>query len=813
MALQLWPTRSALENTQNMAQTTRSEVNLLCQPLIYYLSYLHILIFFGKSCIIDCNPELIGLIGALMIIIPVILCGGSGTRLWPLSRTEEPKQLQVLFGDHSLFEHTLMRLQGLAEAKPPLVICNKHYADEIDAIVQAGEYKICGIIEEPFGRDTAAAAALAAHHIAQKFGNDAIMVLLPADHFVGNVAEFQVILEEAARIAEVGEIATIGIEPTHPETGYGYILRSSKQIGQTGGYCVDRFVEKPDLETAKSYLADGNYLWNAGIFAMKAGHFLSELHRFEPDIAAMSSAAFDEAQTVEATRRNHTRLCLPANIFGKIPKKSIDYAVMEKTDLIAVIPGNFDWTDVGNWSSVKSLGAGDTAGNVVEGRGVLFQTKNTLVRSPHRLTAVIGLDDAIVIDTNDALLICRSDLSHEVKNVHGQLVLQNDVSALNHGANSSNFEARMRSWAKKWLFEVALPFWSEVGVDPLGGGVHEALDSEGSPLVDMPKRFRVQARQVYTFAHAYHLGWAPGIEALQIPLDFMMRHCRLDGGGWGHIYNRFGEVQDDALDTYDQAFALLALGWAYKVTGEPALKQAAKDTLGVLNTVLRHRVGGFKEGEPSRTARRANPHMHLLEAAMWWMELHNDDEMAALADEVVDLYRKHFCIDGLLREFFNEDLTLLDSDADPALLLVEPGHQVEWAYLLRRYGQLSGKPTPETATLEAFATTFGVNPKTGLLMDQCATDGSRPVNVTSRLWPQTEYIRLKLGRPEIAERHRALVMLHQLRKSYLTVDGNENGFWCDRLDAEGQVVDHSAPASSFYHILGCVEPLIRKSVL
>ena len=374
---------------------------------------------------------------------------------------------------------------------------------------------------------------------------------------------------------------------------------------------------------------------------------------------------------------------------------------------------------------------------------------------------------------------------------------------------ASGFEARQKNWARNWLFETALPYWADAGVDHAGGGVFEALFMDGAPCVDMVKRFRVQARQVYSFAHAYKLGWSRGIEALRPPLEFMMRHCWLDQGGWGHLYNRDGSVNDPTLDTYDQAFALLGLGWAYDVTGETSLYNAAKTTMNVVKSRLRHPLIGYAEGVPARGSRRANPHMHLFEVALHWMQLHQDDEMAALAAEIHELFVQKFCVDGLLREYFREDLSPLDDSADPSLLHLEPGHLLEWASLLNWYERLAGVKTASTAVLEAFSDAYAASSDSGLIMDKCTDTGAALETVTSRLWPQTEYIRLKLesGRP--GQKQKGLEMLERLKTNFLTVDGQMNGLWHDKVDGRGAIISDRAPASSLYHFIGALLPLLH----
>jgi len=743
-------------------------------------------------------------------IVPAILCGGSGTRLWPLSRSHEPKQLQTLFGEHSLLTHTALRMNAVPGSEAPLIICSQAYANEVENQLLENNVPISAILEEPMGRDTAAAAGIAAHWVNENFGKDAVLVLVPADHFIEDLEHFHTAIIQAAHTAVNGSICTIGVSPDRPETGFGYIKRAPDKLDNLPAYAVDKFVEKPDLETAQSYLDSGDYVWNAGIFAAKGSTFLSELKRYEPEIHDKLMAACGAAR-VETSDQNIEHLQYDPLLFSAIEKKSIDYAIMERTENAAVVSAKFGWSDVGSWASVRELGQVDKDGNNLSGDVRVVDSSNCLVQAGGRVVALIGMKDVAVIDTPDALLVCHTEHAQSVKKVHQALEKDGHTSALEHGARSKSFESRARGWARNWLFNQALPLWADIGLDREYGGAYEALNLDGKPITEMGRRFRVQARQVYAFAQAYELGWKQGADALLSPLNYMLDHCWLDTGGWGHVFNRDGTVKDNRIDTYDQAFALLGLGWAYKVTGEKRVLEAANKTKELLFNQLRHPIIGFVEGLPSSTPRRANPHMHLFETAMHWMELFNDEQMADLADEIFEIYTQRFCVDGLLREYFHEDLTPLPDRANAKYKLLEPGHLLEWAHLLRRYEKLTGYKTNTTAVLEAFSDTYGIAENTGLVMNNCYPDGSHPQNVQSRLWPQTEYIRLKLSNKTAAERRKGLEMLERLKKYYLNVDGEHMGYWHDEINENGDVVSMNSPASTLYHVIGCLMPLLEKT--
>ncbi|MAK60891.1 MAG: mannose-1-phosphate guanylyltransferase/mannose-6-phosphate isomerase [Ponticaulis sp.] len=747
-----------------------------------------------------------------MKIIPTILCGGSGTRLWPTSRTFAPKQLQSLIGEKSLLANTVLRLQAHAECTSPVLLCGQSYADEIEAQMIEEGASLSAIIAEPMGRDTAAAAAIAAHW-GQKVqendsGEDYVVLLLPADHHISDIPGFHSALTHAGKAALGGYISTIGITPHTPETGFGYINRANERLEGLDSYPVAQFVEKPDEETAKAYLASGDYLWNSGMFAFQPETFLHELVRHDRDIADRAAFAFSEA-TLGKSNSGISRVSLNPVSFKAIPKNSIDFAVMEHTDKASVFPTEFGWNDVGSWSAAHEIADADENGNVLDGDIIAVETSNSLVRTHDKLIAVVGLKDMVVIDTADAMLICPKDKVQKVKAVHKHLSDLDHPAAHHHGPGSTAYINQSKARARAWLFDKALPFWTDVGVDHERGGVYEAVDLSGRPLETLPKRVRVQARQVYVFSHAKMLGYSGAENAISQPLQFLLKYGQRDDGGFHHVLAPDGAVIDDTVDTYDHAFVLMSLAWAYKATGNTELKSVAEGVMDFIETKLAHPVLGFEEGYPAPTGlRRANPHMHLLEAAMAWMKLHQNERMANLASRIVNLFKTNLCVDGLLREYFDGNLATIPENCTELERAVEPGHLYEWAYLLRLHEKLSGVKTPQSATLEAFADAYGINPLTGLVMDHVKVDGSLMDAPTSRLWPQTEYIRLKLQSGTTHGLDSALSMLDLLTDNYLRFDGITPGYWRDQLSADGQNLVEKSPASSFYHILGCLEPLV-----
>lgn len=348
------------------------------------------------------------------MMLPVVICGGVGSRLWPLSREMYPKQFLPLVGNLTMLQETIRRLDGVT-SKYPLLVCNeKHRFLAAEQLQQLGKDGAV-IMLEPEGRNTAPAIALAAFH-AVKYGEDPLLLVLPADHLISDVSSFHTVVRDAQLLAEKGRLVTFGIAPSRAETGYGYIQAGGVICSEASQGCsVERFVEKPDVKTAHKYVSSGNYYWNSGMFLFRASSYLKELEQHCPDIYACCKIAFSRK------RSDLDFVRVDREAFLSCPSDSIDYAIMEKTDLAAVVPLDAGWSDVGSWSALWEVSEKDLSGNVVKGDVLLQSTNNSFIYSSGRLVATVGLDDHIVVESQDAVLVAHKDRIQSVKNLVEQL--------------------------------------------------------------------------------------------------------------------------------------------------------------------------------------------------------------------------------------------------------------------------------------------------------------------------------------------------------------------------------------------------------
>jgi len=357
-----------------------------------------------------------------MQIIPVILSGGSGTRLWPLSRKQYPKQYLPLAGDNTMLQETILRLSGLDNLADPIIVCNADHRFLVAEQCQQIDIKNPTILLESVGRNTAPAIAAAALQ-SLKTSDDTVLLVLSADHVIQDIDAFHEAINIASNQAQEGKLVTFGIVPTDANIGYGYIKSQGElPIGKRGhpgvsknnadgAYKVEEFVEKPDLETAEKYLDQGNYLWNSGMFMFKADTLIDELTTHSPDIVKLvSDAVNNAAQDLDFIR-------LDKQAFESSPSDSIDFALMEKSDNVVVVPLDAGWSDVGSWSTLYDIGLKDSSGNVLKGDVTVKDTTNTYIYASHHMVTTVGVDNLVVIDRPDATFIASQDKAHEVKSI------------------------------------------------------------------------------------------------------------------------------------------------------------------------------------------------------------------------------------------------------------------------------------------------------------------------------------------------------------------------------------------------------------
>lgn len=342
------------------------------------------------------------------MIYPVILSGGSGTRLWPVSRALYPKQLLPMLSEKTMLQETALRFPENTDFGPTSVICNAEHRFAVAEQLKSIDVKPSAIMLEPIGRNSAPAAAVAALHV-RSVDPEGLVLLLASDHRIERPEAFRAAVATGAVAARAGQLVTFGITPDRPETGYGYIRRSKPLDGMEGCYAIEGFVEKPDRATAEAYLAAGDYYWNSGTFLFRAADFITELEHLAPDILKAAEAALDRGISDLDFRR------LDATAFAEAPSISVDYAVMEKTDRGAVVPLDAGWSDVGSWSALWAVQDKDNNGNAVQGDVWLHNTRNTLIRAETRLVTVIGGEDLVVVESPDAVLVASMRDDQDVK--------------------------------------------------------------------------------------------------------------------------------------------------------------------------------------------------------------------------------------------------------------------------------------------------------------------------------------------------------------------------------------------------------------
>lgn len=639
------------------------------------------------------------------------------------------------------------------------------------------------ILLEPTGRDSAPAMAAAALWIA-RFDPEATAVFVASDHYIPDAEAFRAVLDEAVAAAAPGRIVTLGISPAGPSSAYGYIQPAGPGLSP-----VARFVEKPDRAAAEAYLAAG-YFWNSGNFVAPVRTLLAELRRFAPDVVTAVAAALPDTGSggVHALGAE----------FGAATKISIDYAVMEKSDQVWVLPAAFEWSDLGAWDAVAATGAGE------RGLWVAEASDGCFVRAaPGMAVATAGVKNLAIIAEPDAVLVCDLNSAQAVKGLVDELGRRGWTG---QGVGGGEAALPELAWDFiRWLKLSALPIWATLGVAADGGFV-EALDEDGASVGDF-RRARVQARQAHVFSIGSECGWGEGYAALveRGLARFEATNLRPDGLYRTRV-STDGEALDETAALYDQAFVLLATATAAAAGIDAERQRRRAADVAVALDALRLPRGGWRE--PGGHPFQANAHMHLLEAALAWEAVAPDGPWAAMADEVVGLARSRF-IDargGFLREFFEEDWRPAAGEAGR---LVEPGHQFEWAGLLTRWGRLRGDPWAEGAARRLFVCgERGLDVGRGVAVDEL-DDGLAIRSARARLWPQTEWLKAALILAETAEgeeRGRLIASAGQAVRG-INLYLRPAGLWRDKLGVDGRFEDEPAPASSLYHLMAAGQQL------
>ncbi|MER9459212.1 mannose-1-phosphate guanylyltransferase/mannose-6-phosphate isomerase [Mesorhizobium sp. M0387] len=727
-------------------------------------------------------------------IVSFVMSGGVGSRLWPLSREDNPKQFHDLSGDGSMLAKTLRRLIARPEGETPIfLIAAERHAERVHADLAGLDLSGGGPLFEPTGRNTAAAVALAALRTLSEYGESLVLVV-PSDHEIATPKQFWQSVEVGSEAALAGRLVVFGIRPTQPETGYGYIEVSGEN---SGVFDVSRFVEKPDLATAESYLKAGTFYWNTGIFLFRAGAMRDAFAAFQPDIWQATEAAY------KAATSDLSGLYMPLDLYAAIPSNSIDYAIMERAKDIVMVPAGFRWNDLGSWQSLLDVGPADANGNVVVGDVVAIDCENSYIRSDGRLLSAIGMKDVAIVSTADATFVAPVSHSQHVKKIVEQLEKSGRLETRFTPAHDRVIESG--AWRRRvhhWLFEETLPLWSTSGVDERHGGFHEALGFDGNPLLK-PKRMRTTARQVYAFAVARARGWdGPADRLISHGIAFMAGKGRTDRGGWVRTLNVDGSVADPTEDAYDHSCVLLALAHAH-MCGNPDALRLGQETFVFLDAHLEDsRMTGFLETSDGEGERRSNPHMHLLEAFLAWYEATGDRTYLRRAARIIDLFRSHFfdAESWTLGEYFDAGWK---PTAGEKGTWTEPGHHFEWASLLTDFVAHSGQGELSNFARKLYASAIanGLNRATGLAYGAVSRQGL-PLDLVSRSWPQAEAIKAAIAldgsggpdlKPEIEARVGRLFRWH--------IDPAPLGLWIDRIDERGRSLASDVPASIFYHLV------------
>lgn len=722
------------------------------------------------------------------IIHPVVLCGGSGSRLWPLSTSDRPKQFLALTSTKSMIELTLDRFDkslcaDLSFAHPLVVGAERHEKLLAERLPDAKK------ILEPLGRNSAPAVAAAC----LTFQPEDLILILPADHDIQDLQAFHNAISIAAIAAHSGSIVTFGIKPTHPATGYGYI-KTRGDDETVKALPVEYFVEKPDSETARSFISAGDYLWNAGIFLFKNKVMIDALQAHAPEVlsGARKSLAGQVGHSIH----------LDEPEFSATPSISIDFAVLEKVDNVKTVPVDMGWSDVGGYRALHELLTRTHSENYTSGPVHVQNSTGSFIRSEGPRITIDGVSDLVVVATPDEVMI--TPITND-----GAASTLRDAVRTDRTSLGVSLELRMK--LRHWLWS-AFDHWAKYGWDLDLGGFVEQLYLDGQPDRESPRRIRVQARQIFSYAKSIELGWVNRslakslIERGLAYLDTQVRH---PDGGFIHKVAPDGSTVDDRRDLYDHAFIILAGSAAFKSTGDFRALKIAEDALNFIDTNLKDsEFGGWHESVSKDLPRCANPHMHLLEAMLEYHSATGDEKAIAHAAEIVRLFETKFFNPSTdtMTDSFGSDWALLCSEHEAVF---EPGHHFEWATLLFQYQELTDHDTESwRRRLIRKADRYGINSSTEFALNAVKSDGTI-TNNSSRLWLQWERARALLLHYGVTSSS-AESVYRSVLEGYLKP--GSTGGWIDELDDAGNPMSKPIPASMLYHAVTALMPLITENL-
>lgn len=724
----------------------------------------------------------------------VIMCGGSGTRLWPASRPSRPKQFVPLVGDSTLFEQTVTRVCGIADIRELIVVAGERHAGWINA--QSGCASVpTTMLLEPMARNSAPAIAAAVAYV-EAVDPQGVMIIVASDHFIPHVGQFHKDINMAVESAREGGIVTLGIMPTEPSPAYGYI-QPSFDTGSVGP--MSAFYEKPDTETAARYIEEG-FLWNSGNFIARADTLANAFEATSPDVLAAARDGVKQGRAVQGG-------IVLGKPFTTAPKVSFDYAVMEKFDDLKVVRSAIEWSDLGAWDAVHASMKHEERGNAHIGDALFMDADNCHIRTTGNQPVIAaGVQGLNIIVEDDVVMVTPLDRSQGVKDIVDALSGWRD--ALIDVPNLSvDLAATAKRW-RQWLDSTVLPLWWSHGYDHQHGLFRECLSHDTARPTDAAVRARVQGRQAYVYARAGKAGWpGPWRDAVAAGLEAARRLYSADDALMRDLVDANGTNRSETVMLYDQTFTLLALCHGREVVDDAEAKAfAILDAIG-------HRFGrddggaGFCEAPPD--CYQANAHMHLFEVAIDWAAASGHPRWTQLAKKIADLLCDHLIADdGLLHEFYDGDWKPLQSKGSHIL---EPGHQFEWAWLLHRWSKQSDNPQLAEVAARLFDVgRAGIDTKRGVAVLQM-NERFDPLTDTARLWSQTEWLKAAAVLASDASPEHVQTYELSLHSAVIALDrflhGAPGGLWFDKMTKTGDFVVEDVPASSLYHIIGAVEAL------